>query len=186
MSAESLSKLEVDIWGGVTDPAEHDPANFRYLIHAINPRARSSAIFYLRIEVGREVNYGGLVGDQSISVYHYPERLAERVFLSMSLIDQDHTCTWGEIGLIVGAPDANIVLISIEDIGLYRDYFKALFRPAGLSERKNGDELLQNTDPLDHNEVVALSQNGEWRLRLEGFFYKINPVLTAPASNDML
>ena len=177
MAAEFLPKLETesDIWGGVTDPAEHDSANFRYLTHSISPGARSSILVYLQTKAGRKVSYDGLVGDQSISMYHYPERLAERIFLSMSLIDQNHPYTWGEIGLIIGAPDANIVRTSIEDAGLYRDNLKALLRPEDICERKSSDELLQNTDLLDYNEIVALGQNSEWRLRLEGFFYKTTP-----------
>ena len=177
MSAEFYPKHEIkaDVWGSVTDPAEHDPANFRYLIHSISPGSRSSVLVYLQTKAGRRISYDGLVGDQSISVYHCPERLAERIFLSMSLIDHDHTYTWGEIGLIVGAPDANIVQTSIEDIGLYRDYFRALLRPADISERQSGDALLQDTDPLDYNEVIALGQNDQWQLRLEGFFYKTTP-----------
>ena len=37
------------------------------------------------------------------------------MFLSMSLIDQDHTATYDDIGLIVEAPEANIILTSVWD-----------------------------------------------------------------------
>ena len=203
MSAEfhSNHETEANVWGGVTDPADHNPANFRYLIHAINPNAKSYALAWLkdiarfREETARELRYKQSMGyqninmhhcpeeishdqppgDQGISMYHFPERLADRIFLSMSLIDQDHTYTWGDIGLIVGAFEANIVLTAAEDACSYRSNLKGLLQRATLYEHMSGDELLQNSDPLEYNEVVAVAQSDDWQLQLEGFFYKTTP-----------
>jgi hypothetical protein len=33
---------ELKIWGEVSDPKEHDPKKFRYLVHAFNPFATAS------------------------------------------------------------------------------------------------------------------------------------------------
>ena len=52
-------------------------------------------------------------------MYEQPERVAERVSLSMPLIDQDHTATWGRGGLIISAPEENIVLTSRTDAGAH-------------------------------------------------------------------
>lgn len=78
--------------GDTTDPSQHDPTNFRYLVHALNPSAALNILTVLST-VGASVNPSH--GDQSINMYDQPERVAERVSLSMSLIDQDHTATWG-------------------------------------------------------------------------------------------
>ena len=78
--------------GDTTDPSKHDPTNFRYLVHALNPGAKMSA---MRIAVDFSDHINSSHGNQSINMYKQPERVAERVSLSMSLIDQDHTATWG-------------------------------------------------------------------------------------------
>ena len=81
-------------WGQTTDPSQHNPDDFRYLVHAFNSRARLGALF-IQLVTQDEVAATDEVGDQSINVFEEPERIDERVSLSMSLIDQKHTATWG-------------------------------------------------------------------------------------------
>ena len=64
---------------------------FRYLVHAFNPYARGNALILNNLVTQDEDE----AGDQSIDVFKEPGRLDERVSLSMSLIDQNHTATWG-------------------------------------------------------------------------------------------
>lgn len=101
-------------WGETTDPKEHSPKHFRYLVHAINPFAKIGAMAGCALDsmegFGPEAS-----GDQSISMYKQPERIGDRVSASMSLIDQDHTATWGSGGLIIDAPEENIVITSGAD-----------------------------------------------------------------------
>ncbi len=88
------------LWGETTDPKEHNPKHFRYLVHAINPFAKMSAT--AGCALGLMEGFGPETsGDQSISMYKQPERIGDRVSASMSLIDQDHTATWGPVGLLL-------------------------------------------------------------------------------------
>lgn len=68
--------------GDTTDPTQHDPTSFRYLVHALNPGAKMSA---MRIAVDFSDHINSSHGNQSINMYKQPERVAERVSLSMSL-----------------------------------------------------------------------------------------------------
>lgn len=91
----SIREDEPVYWGQATDPVKHNPDGFRYLVHAFNPYARYNT-FVINNLVGQEEEVvTDEAGDQSIDVFKEPERIDERVSLSMSLIDQDHTATWG-------------------------------------------------------------------------------------------
>lgn len=96
VSQEAASTCEVEpaYWGQTTDPSQHNPDGFRYLVHAFNPYARLGALFIQLVTQDEEAVADGQ-GDQSINVFEEPERIDERVSLSMSLIDQKHTATWG-------------------------------------------------------------------------------------------
>ena len=157
-------------------PVEHDPAAFRYLVHALDPRSESCALSYIEKAAAEGNRFDDRSqGDQSISMYHQPERLAERMFLSMSLIDQDHTATYDDIGLIVEAPEANIILTSVWDAGTFAFSYslEAITDWSRHYRRRSGDELLlEGRDGPAYNEVCAVGRNGNHQLRLKGFFYK--------------
>jgi hypothetical protein len=114
-------------------------------------------------------------GDQSINLFDQPERLGERVSLSMSLIDQEHTGTWGEGGIIVEAPEENIVITSPTDTGSHNSSKEFLKRQAQNQSHLSGEQLLQSTSDGIYNEVVAFakSETGE-TVRLTGFFIKVD------------
>lgn len=94
----NASKAELAYWGQTTDPCRHNPEDFRYLVHAFNPHARIGALFIQLVTQDKGI-VADEAGDQSINVFKEPERVDERVSLSMSLIDQDHTATWGVLAL---------------------------------------------------------------------------------------
>ena len=96
--AASACKVEPVYWGQTTDPCRHNPEDFRYLVHAFNPHARLGALFIQLVTQDKGI-VADEAGDQSINVFKEPERVDERVSLSMSLIDQDHTATWGVLAL---------------------------------------------------------------------------------------
>lgn len=88
--AEYHEKLtDIHLWGGTTDPTQHDPQQYRYLVHAINPASYMNIITIKASEARDGITYNNSWGDQSISMYDQPERISERVSLSMSLIDQN-------------------------------------------------------------------------------------------------
>lgn len=159
-------------WGGTTDPTQHDPANFRYLVHAINPYSTMNALTITLYDAKDGVEYDESWGDQKISMYDQPERIAERVSLSMSLVDQDHTATWGEAGLIVEAPEHNMVLTSSSDAGAHNNNLDFLLKQADKHGVMSGDNLLRSSSPYSYNEVVAVASRDGQQLQLKGFFYK--------------
>jgi hypothetical protein len=166
----------IKVWGGVTDPKEHNPKNFRYLVHAFNSFATASQpLVAISAELSGAYKVDKTEGDQSINLFDEPERLAERVSLSMSLIDQDHTGTWGEGGIIVEAPEENIVITSPTDVGSHNSSKEFLERQAQKQPRLTGEQLLKFTSHGIYNEVVAFAKSETGKpLRLKGFFIKVD------------
>lgn len=159
-------------WGGTTEPLQHNPENYRYLVHAINPFSQMNALTITLYDARDGITYDKAWGDQKISMYDRPERLAERVSLSMSLIDQDHTGTWGAAGLIVEAPKHNVVLTSSSDTGAHNNNLDFLMRQADKYGVQDGDTLLSLSYPGSYNEVVAVANRDGHPVQLKGFFYK--------------
>ena len=176
----SIHEDEPVYWGQTTDSSQHNPDNFRYLVHAFNPYVRGNALILNNLVTQDEDE----AGDQSIDVFKEPGRLDERVSLSMSLIDQNHTATWGDVGIIVAAPESSVVLTSPTDAGVpnsHRDRLIAQGRSIGIL---SPDEMLERSSPGRYNEIVALGQSG---LKAVGFFYKVDsrkkPVDSGLAAN---
>ena len=170
--------LDLDaIWGGVTDPAQHDPNQFRYLLYAINPKA-SAHIRQQRAMFAKQDSEAGRKppdlshGDQSIDLLREPERLADRVSLSMSLVDEAHTKTWGDVGLIVEAPLGNLISTSTQDDGTHNDNWDMLLWQKQRSRIVSGDYLLELCGKDTLTEVTALARHEGRELQLKGFFYK--------------
>lgn len=164
------------VWGGVTDPSHHNPDRYRYLVHAFNPFAKLTMPL-AQLTAHRD----GIMdatdkshGDQSIDLFRQPDRLNERVSLSTSLIDQDHHGTWGSIGLILEAPEDNIVITASSDVGSLNASPDFLRQQAESHRHMSGDQLLQQTPPTSYNEVVALAKTGQGDLKLKGFFAKVD------------
>ena len=166
-------------WGGGTNPSQHDEKKFRYLIHAFNPLAKSSMgllntlAALSKIQRGEGPHIDKAHGDQAINLYEQPERLSERVSLSMSLIDQDHRGTWGDAGIIVEAPSENIVITSPQDVGSMNSDPAFLRQQASQHQPYDGDALLQVSSPSSYNEVVAFSKVDDSKLTIKGVFYKV-------------
>lgn len=160
-------------WGETTDPSAHDPVNFRYLVHAINPFSSMNAMQITLLDARDGITYDESWGDQKISMYDQPERVAERVSLSMSLIDQDHSATWGEAGLIVEAPEKNVVLTSETDAGSHNNHLDFLHDQGSRHGVMSANDLLARTSPHSYNEVVAVASRDGSKLEVKGFFYKV-------------
>jgi len=163
---------DIHTWGGTTDPVQHDPLQYRYLVHAINPLSSMNAKLITLYDARDGIKYDESWGDQKISMYEQPERIGERVSLSMSLIDQDHTATWGEAGLIVEAPEQNVVLTSSSDAGAHNNNLDFLLKQAQNHGVMSGDNLISSTSPYSYNEVVAVANREGQKVQLKGFFYK--------------
>lgn len=171
-SSSSAERLVGNAYGGVTDPARHNRSRFRYLVHGINPFAVLNSQLAKKTGLEQGVMYDPAWGDQSISAYEEPEHIGDRVSLSMSLIDQDHTDTWGCGGLIIAAPPENIVLTSPSDAGVDNHNRPQLLAMRQANPPMDGDKLLSKTDQA-YNEVVALGEYEGQRLQTIGFFIKV-------------
>ena len=171
---ESEYRRSFETWGNVTEPTKHNPAKFRYLIHAINPMATTSMGLVGAI-VARDEPTAITKddGDQSINLYSQPERLGERVALSCSLIDQDHYGTWGKAGLIVEAPQDNVIITDSNDVGAIVMSKKNLMEQAAKHSKYSAEQLLQQTYPTPYNEIVVLANEAGKKVALAGFFYKV-------------
>lgn len=167
---------EIKIWGEVTDPKEHDPEKFRYLVHAFNPLANASQpLIAISGQLSGAYKVDRYEGDQSINLFDQPERLGERVSLSMSLIDRGHTGTWGQGGIIIEAPEENIVITSPTDTGSHSSSKEFLKKQASDQLRRSGEQLLQSNSDGIYNEVVAFAKSKSGKmLRLKGFFIKVD------------
>jgi hypothetical protein len=163
------------VWGGVTDPTLHNDGQFRYLVHAFNPMAKTTmAMANLMMEQSGGYEDKGLHGDQSVDLFDRPERVADRVSLSMSLIDQDHTGTWGRAGMIIEAPEDNVVITSNTDAGSHNSSVAFLRKQAADGYLLSPEQLLTQTYPSSYNEVVGLAKTDSGGpLQLKGFFYKV-------------
>jgi hypothetical protein len=150
----------------------HDATNYRYLVHGFSPLAVTSAVINASIDFENGVTHQEEWGDQSIDLYDEPERLGERVALSMSLIDQDHTATWGDGGLIVEAHPTSIVMTCPKDCGTNNNNLTQVLALAAREPRSSGDVLLARSSPRIYNEVVAICKQGAQPINLKGFFVK--------------
>ena len=71
--------------GEVTDPKQHDPSKFRYLVHAINPMATTSmGMVGAMVMKDEPTSVDEAEGDQTI-IYTLTRKLGDRVALSSSL-----------------------------------------------------------------------------------------------------
>lgn len=167
-------KRDFEAWGEVTDPRTHDPAKFRYLVHAINPFATSSMGMVGAMMLKDEPSsIRKDEGDQTINLFSNPERLDQRVALSSSLVDETHHGTWGQAGLIYEAPPENVLITSPQDVGAIVMSRQRLEEQARQHYKLTPDELLQQTYPSSYNEVVVLANKDGKKVRLAGFFYKV-------------
>lgn len=164
-------------WGQTTDPSQHNPDDFRYLVHAFNPFSLFNAI-YTSKKTGASNDE---VRRQSIDLRIRPEEIDERVSVSMSLIENGHTATYGSSGIIVQAPESSIVLTSPTDAGAININKGRLVAQGQSRGLLSPDQLLERGLPRTYNEVVALGRSG---LRAVGFFYKVDS-RKKPVDSDM-
>ncbi|MFO0970850.1 MAG: hypothetical protein U0520_00655 [Candidatus Saccharimonadales bacterium] len=165
-----------ELWGNVTEPEQHNPQSYRYLVHAINPIGQRM-VFASALSFSQEGIYGSAdeqPGDQTVSLIDNPERVGDRVAVSMSLIDQDHTGTWGNAGLIVTAPEDNVILTHSRDVGTHGGDIDMLRKQSERYVKFDPDQLLAASSENTYNEVVGLGSTESGNLELQGFFIKVN------------
>jgi len=159
---EAGERSNSELWGKTTNPENHNPANFRYLVHMFNP-------YNEQFNLGNALAGEGHSEKQAVNLLDEPERIAERVSLSMSLIDQDHMNVWGPGGLIVSTPENNVVITSPHDLGARNSNSEVLLEQSKGYNRLTSDEILEQTPKDKYNEIVAFgeSEAGD-KLKLTG------------------
>lgn len=81
----------------------------------------------------------------------------------------------GDGGLIISAPEENIVLTSRTDAGAYNNDKNLLLEQGARHGVMSADQLLATTSPRQYNEVVALADNDGSKLETIGFSIRLLP-----------
>ncbi len=190
-----------------TNPMQHDPMQFCYVIHAMRPltaipRGGQAVFEELLRTVGREY-LTACVGNLNQVNLHgaalflaLPRMLCSEI-LSCSVIDRQHTRTYGSFsfGFILHVPSSNIIMAAHND--LQASYFQNLARPTNLAGQslvvrvRAQNELLEglalgmarplaspatilrNSSNQGHNEVLVVGHNGSSRVRPRAIFIKV-------------
>lgn len=134
-----MASVNFEPWGGVTDPDQHNPEQYRYLVHADTGTPRS------RKAKRREYFLPNLS-----SIFTYP-------YLSASLIDQDHRSMHGgaKHGLIFAVPRSGIITAFPSDLFLeFRDIEDVKRRHPTIPDP---DEIMEQT--LRNNEIICSTEH---------------------------
>lgn len=156
-------------WSEVTDPQDHDPNNFQYLVHGMSVAGtRGMANAYAGVD---HASYGLTEEDvaaQRTDLLATPERVQERHTLSTSLVDTKHRGTWNKAGIIVGVPEDDVVITAPHDAGTVHGSKAVLEKHNQRLDlpKLPPDELLQQTGETGRNEVAVAAGN----VALLGFF----------------
>jgi len=164
----------------MTDPAQHDSTNFRYVVHAIQPEfgigQTMQAIFLIQEQMKNpNIKYN------RINLLRAPRRIADKPLISASLIDDTHTGTWQSFGgFILKVPADNILKTSSSDCGTLfyggADVVAQLYKERDTQGVASPEDLLQLTSSYSYNEVV-LAGTGRTGKKVEviGVFAKVLP-----------
>jgi len=194
------------MFGNTTDPADHNPNDYRYMLHAVaetKPMAWTANAGRLRppVSSSEAKGFGKIVGNPLIDLYSQPERLAEKMTICLSLVDQNKPNIFGSsnagydrtAGIIAGVPQKNVIACAIDD--LHSDRWNV----HQLNEKRKGfkreseyrdhpERLIEATRDhwyAGHNEIVALGSYKGNELSVAGFFYKVDANGDAMNRKDM-
>lgn len=173
-----------------TDPSQHNPKSFRYIVHAVQDpmlRAyRDLMSIQMQLDSGIQTDPG-----RNIDLLRAPDRVPEKPLISASFIDQDHRATWGRVGFILEVPPVNIISTNTQDVGspFYQglDWVRQKLRARSLM---SPNALLAGTVPTDSNEVEITGTHPDdltKKVRIIGVFVKRLPSGRIPeVPNELL
>lgn len=153
-----------------TSPSEHDPNNFRYIVHCFVPDNLKGV--FTKVGSKRAADKGWHPENQSDPIED-TEQFLKREYISCSVVDQDHLATWSNAGIILNAERKNLMLTFGGDAGIVsstdadREQFPYPVMPFS--------ELLDETSPFLHNEIVVRGSEGYPPLSIAGVFIKTDP-----------
>lgn len=153
-----------------SDPRNHNPDAFRYLLHGIQDSWSRIAQYQAIIGLS-----GKFDPSQNIDLSQTPGFIRNKKVISTSVVDQDHLATFGEAGLILAAPYENIIDISHQDLGTnFAD-------PDSVVAKKNRihfslDQILKQTgsghSQWNEAQLSGSTQSGE--VSVVGFWIKVD------------
>ena len=143
------------------------------LVHAFNSLARLSQSI-LAIE-DKEISPEDSKR-QAIDILNSPERITQRVSLSMSLIEPERKDkTWGSAGYIMSVPYSDVISTSTSDNGSRNSNVRVLTEELQRNRANNAilspEQLIKKTSEGKYNEVLAFAQNA----KIIGCFVKVGP-----------
>lgn len=163
-----------------TLPTEHDPKKFTYLVHAI-PNAQGMKQ-WVEWREDHMVGEKDVMKLKQINLISQPERITEIPRLSCSVISDKKLDTFASMGVILDTKPDNVLITHHEDAGTGSfDYY---FNPEQYAKRIAEDvrqfptiltpkELLAK-ESEQYNEVVLLTHTDKNKVRVTGFFIKID------------
>ncbi len=161
-----------------TDPNHHDPSNFRYFVHTVNP---ISITQQLQKAALREDEFNENDSNLNIDVLEEPEKFVQRKFVSTSIIDQAHYALYANYGVILGVPEDNIIQADSETmVTVHSDQSKY------EKQESSAQKILENTHFKYYNEVVINGKNpktGE-QIQIIGGIIVTDPFTKKPINQE--
>jgi len=153
------AEVLVGQWTQTSDPGQASQ-DFRYIVHAASPQFRELTDLDFFRHPSQEVN-----------VVLDPTRLAEAAYINASLIDQQHSHTFGPVGLILDVPSPNVLFAAGRDSNRYHDLLRGM-HSRGEKSALSPEELLQQTE--GYNEL-GLVVDGEYAsIKATGYFSRVH------------
>lgn len=195
-TSEHLRKLEIHTtateeeirksWeASFTDPKEHNPNNFCYLVYGFVGKGERTLQKLDRLDMHAK-DKPQPYWDEEINLFENPRRISEKKIVATSVINQNHTQTFSSAGLILKVPFENIVGFSPVDVGSSGSPERVMSKLRG--KISTIEELLQQTPRYSHNEVVLLGKTAYGEVEVIGSWRKVtqkgkplNPDMTARA-----
>lgn len=153
----------------LTDPNNHDPDNYCYIIHALNSYAQVALTIFA-------IENKGYDPAQSIELLEEPERIPEKKLISTSIISNGHNATWGSAFFILDVPWDNFVSMSPSDSAT------SIVRPDAVLAHAQApyttpSKLIEQTKMVSmgssYNEVVVTGNKAGKKVRIKGIGLKL-------------
>ena len=182
---DKAMNISVEAWKNITtDPREHNPNYFKYIVHSI--QSESLRLHRDILEIQLKLNGLDVDENRRTDLLRNSDDIAKKAVISTSLIDQNHRGTWGNVGFILDVPAENILSVSNQDMGSLprsAEYVKARLRERDI---ESPDVLLKNTHPSQYNELEITGTNPfdlSKKVKVIGVFIKVGPD-GKPQEND--
>ncbi len=168
MSENSMEKQYNGGWSESTNPREHNPDNYRYLVHAFNLTAKNRLAI---ANISSYINNPELAksATEVVDIYKNPNQIQERLSISCSLINQDKNVTWGDSGLILENNNRPYIT-SNQDAVVINHNSQLLEQQSKNNYIQTPEAILFQTNSETYNEIV-IQGNGT---RIVGVFAKVN------------